>query len=166
MENDKIIIVDKDDNPIGLKCRDQIDPAVDIYRVSSIWITNTRGDILIAQRKFTKKNSPGKWGPAVAGTVEEGETYEENAYKEVREEIGIDNIILKKAKKIFLGGNRKKFSQWYTGVIDRNVDEFEIQEEEVEAVKWITPEDLIKDSQQNPDKYLASMPLMIEMFLT
>ena len=26
-------------------------------------------------RSFTKSHDPGKWGPAVAGTVEEGETY-------------------------------------------------------------------------------------------
>ena len=84
----KIIIVDEHDNEIGLKERDEIEKG-DIYRVSGIWITNSKGEILLSQRSLLKKKSPGKWTCAAAGTVDEGETYENNILKEVEEEIGI-----------------------------------------------------------------------------
>ena len=63
-----------------------------IYRVSSLWITNSKGEVLLARRAFNKKHDPGKWGPAVSGTVEEGETYESNIIKETEEELGIKSL--------------------------------------------------------------------------
>ena len=64
----------------------------DIGRVSALWITNEKGEILLAQRSFTKKRDPGVWDPAVAGTVEEGETYEQNIIKEAEEELSKSKI--------------------------------------------------------------------------
>ena len=69
--SEEIIIVDKEDNIIGYKDRYKLDPS-DIYRVSALWLTNSKEDILLAQRSFDKKHYPGKWGPAVAGTVKKG----------------------------------------------------------------------------------------------
>ena len=63
MEKPDIIIVDENDNIIGHKKRGTLDKK-DIYRVSALWIQNPKGDILLAQRKFTKKHHPGRWGPA------------------------------------------------------------------------------------------------------
>jgi predicted kinase len=88
---ERTIIVNDQDQIIGHK-----EPGTllkeDIYRVSSLWVTNSKGDILLAQRKFTQKLDPGKWGPAVAGTVDEGETYESNIIKEAEEEIGLKDM--------------------------------------------------------------------------
>jgi isopentenyldiphosphate isomerase len=74
----KIIIVNEKDKEIGLKERGTL-KTEDIYRVTALWITNSKDEILLAKRALTKSNDPGKWGPAVAGTVDEGETYEENS---------------------------------------------------------------------------------------
>ncbi|MFA6422790.1 MAG: NUDIX domain-containing protein, partial [Candidatus Buchananbacteria bacterium] len=84
----KIIIVNENDEAIGHKERNELDFS-DIYRVSGLWITNLKGEILLAQRAFTKNHDPGKWGPAAAGTVEEGEDYETNILKEAEEELGL-----------------------------------------------------------------------------
>ncbi len=51
----KIIIVDKNDNPISLKERGTVDSENDIGRVSALWITNYQNQVLLAQRKLTKK---------------------------------------------------------------------------------------------------------------
>ncbi len=86
----KIIVVDENDKEIGVKERSKITHD-DIYRVSGLWLTNSKGEILLAQRSFNKPrdNDPGKWGPAVAGTVDEDETYKENIQKEIKEELGL-----------------------------------------------------------------------------
>jgi len=85
-------IVDDQDNLIGAKPRNEIDFKNDYYRISGLWLTNSKGQILIAQRLLTKDKDPGKWGPAAAGTLEVGETYESNAYKEADEEIGLTGV--------------------------------------------------------------------------
>ena len=73
----KIIIDNENDEIIGYKNINALNQS-DIYRTSALWIKNSKGDIFLAQRAFSKKHSPGKWGPAVAGTIEKGETYYTN----------------------------------------------------------------------------------------
>jgi isopentenyldiphosphate isomerase len=64
----RAIIVDENEKVIGAKERDQILPT-DIQQITGLWLTNSKGEVLLAQRQITKKNDPGKWGPAAAGTV-------------------------------------------------------------------------------------------------
>ena len=72
-----ITIVDGDDTVLAYKREHEIDYARDNYRVSALWVTNTMGEVLLAQRSLKDDHQPGLWGPAAAGTVEK-ETYEEN----------------------------------------------------------------------------------------
>lgn len=55
-----IPIVDQNDEIIGYKDRADIS-SDDIYRVSALWVENSKGEFLLAQRGFMKKNGPGRW---------------------------------------------------------------------------------------------------------
>lgn len=165
MKKSKIIIVDENDSPVGEKYREEVDSQKDTYRCTGIWITNSEDEILIAQRKFTKKNDPLKWGPAVSGTVEIGETYESNAYKELKEEIGISDIKLTVGPKYHSITPNKYFGQWFFGKIDKPANKINIQLEEVEQVKWIKKEDLMNDLKNNPDKYVPSFNNMVDLLI-
>ncbi len=139
----RITIVDEHDEIIGYKERGTLKKE-DIYRVSALWITDSRGRILLARRHRTKSHHPRKWGPAVAGTVDEGETYEENIIKEAEEELGLKGIRPIKGQKIWVDDEYRYFTQWCTLTIDRGIDQFTIQENEVEEIKWYSPEELRK----------------------
>jgi isopentenyldiphosphate isomerase len=160
----KIIIVDENDNEIGIKARGDIDYSNDIYRSTALWLTNSKGEVLLAQRKLTKDKDPGMWGPAASGTVDEGETYDSNVYKEAEEEIGLTGIHFEKAAKTFLRYTRSHFVQWYTAVVDKDLSEFTIQEDEVEKLAWVAEEELLHDLHNNPTKYIPTMPQIVEMF--
>jgi len=54
-----IPIVDEKDKIIGYKDRKEIQKE-DIYRVSALWITNSKDEILLAQRAFSKSHDPGR----------------------------------------------------------------------------------------------------------
>ena len=75
-----IPIVDKSDNIIEHKERDKV-TGEDIRRITHVWVFNNNKEFLIAKRQPTKRISPNKWGPAVTGTLEEGETYESTTNK-------------------------------------------------------------------------------------
>ena len=154
----KIIIVDERDMPISLKGYEEL-KYEDIYRVSALWLTDkVTGDCLITQRTWTKHNDPGKWMAAASGTIEEGESYEQNIVKEIEEEIGLTNLNLKKGPKEFVDdGKHKFFVQWFTGNVDKNEVQIRIQAEEVETYAWVNKDMLIKDVAQNADKYVPSM---------
>jgi isopentenyldiphosphate isomerase len=167
MEKKDVVIVDEDDNLIGAKPRDSIDLTKDIYRVTGIWVTNSKGEVLIAKRSMLKKVNSGKWGPAVAGTVEEGETYESNAYKELEEEIGVNGIHLEIGPKLgpkeLIGSPRKYFAQWFKCQIDKKVEEFKLQEGEVDEIKWVSYDDLKKDVECNRGAYIPSMSYVLKL---
>src|ERR1700677_4628008 len=96
-----ILIVDEEDNLIGFKTYEELQYE-DIYQVSALWLKDVRtGDVLLAQRKWTKQSDPGKWAAAVAGTVDKGENYQINIVKEIEEEIGLKDLKLKLGPKQF-----------------------------------------------------------------
>ncbi|MCF7833739.1 MAG: NUDIX domain-containing protein [Candidatus Pacebacteria bacterium] len=148
----KIPIVDENDNIIEYRERDNRDLNA-IYRVSSLWITDTDGNILLARRAFNKSHDPGKWGPAVAGTVEEGETYEQNIIKEAEEEIGLKDI------KPIVGIKKRRnakwnyFVQYFLLTLPVGFNNFKIQEDEVAEIKWFPEEKLRKELKENPDEF-------------
>lgn len=152
-----IQIVDADDNVIGVKERSKVNYEKDIYRVSALWITNSKGEVLLAKRKNSKDKDPGKWGPAAAGTVESGETYKTNIYKEAEEEIGLTGVRFEIGPKIRVSQNTNYFGQWFTAVIDWPADKFKIQQSEVEQVSWVPKNVLLKDLDENPSKYIPSL---------
>jgi len=163
MPKAKIIIVNKNDEIIGYKERGTLNQS-DIYRVSALWIQNSKGEMLLAQRSFNKKHNPGQWGPAVAGTNDEGESYKSNIIKEAEEEIGLKNYHLKKAFYEFIDGEYKYFVQWFFALVDKEVKEFTIQEEEVEKIKWFSKEELTNEFKSSPEKFLKNMKQIFDFF--
>ncbi len=158
----KFIIVDESDNIIGAKERSEILPE-DIYRVSGLMLANSNDEVLIARRAYTKSHDPGKWGPAVAGTVEEGETYEQNIIKEAEEELGLVNIKPIPGPKIFRNAEHRYFAQWFILKMDKPIREFKVQEVEVAEIKWIKIEELIDAIQNQHQDFLAGAPQWLDI---
>lgn len=163
--SDLIQIVNTDDEVIGHKLRNEVDFKSDIYRATALWLTNSKGQVLIAQRTLSKDKDPGKWGPAASGTMDKGEIYDQNAAKEAEEELGVSDLVLKKEKKVRLHSPRNYFCQWYSAVTDKGISDFSIQEEEVEQIVWIDVAELVEDMKENEDKYVANMKHAAAQFL-
>lgn len=151
-----VVIADEQDIPIGLKSYGQI-TYDDIYRVSALWVTDPASDdCLLTQRKETKRNNPGKWMSAVAGTIEEGESYDENIIHETEEEIGVTDLEFNKGSKEFVDdGQHRYFVQWYTASLNRDTP-ITLQEEEVEDYAWVSREQLLKELKETPEKFVPS----------
>lgn len=162
----QIIIVDENDKIIGHKERITKKPE-DIYRVSALTIVNLKGQILLAQRSLNKDSGAGKWGPSAAGTVEPNENYLENMIKETEKELGVDlnKYDFKKVGKIRLRteGIRDFFCQVYLLKADIKIEEMTIQEEEVEAIKYVDKNYLEQDLQLNPKKYIRGLRKYFEV---
>ena len=158
----KIQIVNANDELIGVKERSEIDFQNDTYRVSALWLTNSKGEALLAKRAAIKRNDPNKWGPAVAGTIDEGETYDENIYKEADEEIGLTGVEFTKIKKTRITYPRNYFCQWYSVTLDRDPNSFKLQDDEVAEVAWVDVEQMKQELQATPEKYVPAMQQIIE----
>jgi isopentenyl-diphosphate delta-isomerase len=158
-------IVDERDRVVGYKDSSQINHPADIYRVSALWLTNSSGKVLLAQRGLSLKNSPGKWGPAVAGTVDKGETYQTNIRKEAEEEIGLTAVRLRPGpKRLVREPGRSYFCQWYTACVDMNLNDFTPDVREVASLKWVQYKALVKDVQCNPENYIPEFGGEVALF--
>ncbi len=154
--SEKAIIVDEHDNPIGVKNRKDI-TGDDIYRVSSLWITNSKGEILLARRAYTESHDPGMWGPAANGTVEEGETYESNIIKEAEEELGLTNLKIEIGEKHESHRTWHYFVQRFRATVDVPIEAFRYPKDEVAEMKWFTEDELRAAIAKNPDEFLHSV---------
>jgi len=166
----QVIIVDKDNNIIGHKSRSEL-TSEDIYRVSAVRITDENGKILLGQRALTKKKNPWKRWSSVAWTLELGETYESNIIKEIEEEIGIKMTLDQlQAQPIeyreWSWWKNKYFGQWFVWIYDWEKSLLKKQDEEVEALKRFTKEELQQELENTPEKFLTSVSIKLEEFNT
>jgi len=156
-------IVDEHDKLIEYKARGTLNQS-DIYRVAALWITNTHGQVLVAKRALTKTQSPGKWGPAVAGTVEKGETYYNNIVKEAQEELGLADVKPIKDVKLRVSQEHNFFCQWYTLTIDMPISQFVLKADEVSQVRWMSLPTLKDDIRAHPTAYTSGFKEWMKLF--
>ena len=112
------------------------------FQVIHLWIKNSKGNYLIQKRSLTKETNPGIWS-ITGGVVDSGELPINAAYRECKEELGID--IKPEEIQFMLSIKRPKmFVDVY--LIERDIDLADIvmQESEVADVKWFTTEEIIK----------------------
>ncbi len=150
-----IVFVDENDVEIGSGTKKEAAEKGIIHRVVRIFIINSNGEILLQRRaSHSGMTGAGKWDQSVGGHVDAGESYDEAAYREMKEEIGIEGIELREVKKYFSEGgdppSRKRFNMLYIGVYDEEVTP---NPEEISEVKWISPADLEAWIQRSPDDF-------------
>lgn len=160
-----IPVVNEKDEIIGSKEREQI-TFDDIYRVAALCVVDEQGRMLLARRGWKKTHDLGKWGPAVAGTVERGETYEANIIKEAEEELGLTNLKLKTEWKNFRNEPRKWkfFCQWYSTTIPAET-KLTFQEKEIAEVKWFTRHELSEQLKHDQGQFLTSVVDLMSRFM-
>ena len=128
------------------------------HRHASSWIMNYDGEILLQQRAFTKKKNPGKWAKT-GGHVDKGETPKDAVKREVYEEIGLelnDNDIKEIGFFKSTNPNEHYFSYGYLVITNYKENEFILQKEELNSVKYFKIEELEDYKRKNDDNFTFS----------
>jgi isopentenyl-diphosphate delta-isomerase type 1 len=88
-------IVDEEDRVIGKAPRSRChgDPSL-IHRVAHVLVVDKQNRLLLQKRAADKDIQPGKWDTSVGGHLNIGEDYESAAYREMKEELGIEGVEL------------------------------------------------------------------------
>jgi 16S rRNA (adenine1518-N6/adenine1519-N6)-dimethyltransferase len=82
-------IVDEQDRVIGSDTRSSVHVNNSRHRAVHMLVQNGAGEIFLQKRSIWKDRNPGLWDSSSAGHVDSGETYNEAADRELREELGI-----------------------------------------------------------------------------
>ncbi len=88
-------IVDENDRVIGQAPRSEChgNPSL-VHRVAHVLVFDSRGRLLLQKRSRHKDIQPGRWDTSVGGHLDPGESYLEAAYREAREELGLEGVAL------------------------------------------------------------------------
>lgn len=160
-----VTLVNEKDEVIGSKDRTLL-LDTDRWRIVTIWLENSGGEVLLAQRSMAKKNNPGKWGPAAAGTVEYGETYDMTAKRELQEELGVDVPLQPVGVFMHHSMIGSRADMGFVGYTDQPAEAFTIQTEEVEQIKWVGKAALQANFAQNPGIYIQEFQEILNTFIT
>ena len=88
-EPEKVVIVDAENRVVGAASRRRMRRDNLIHRATYILVFNSRGELFVHQRTFTKDVYPGFYDIAAGGVVQAGESYDVSAARELAEELGI-----------------------------------------------------------------------------
>jgi len=114
------------------------------YRVVvHVCLFDKSGRLLIQQRSMKKRMCPGKWDVSAAGAVDAGETPGRSAEREVLEELGytLDLTGIRPSITVNFSGG---FDDFFIVQRDIELSELRLQEEEVDAVRWSTQEEVLE----------------------
>lgn len=161
---EKIILVDKDDKEIGTIEKMKAHIHGKLHRAFSVFVFNSKGEIMLQQRALHKYHSGGLWTNTCCSHPNSGEVLEAAVHRRLQEEMGFDCEI--KEVKTFL----------YHAKLDNSLIEHELDHiyigyfqgepslnrEEVENWKWVSVDDLRNDLIKYPEKFTYWFKISIE----
>ncbi len=145
----KVTVVDENDNEIGNEyMMDAIKKGM-VRRAARVYVFNESGQLLVQQRS---KNvlKPLMLDQSAAGHVDIGETYEQAAYRELQEELGLSSVDLELVEISF------RTTDFYNAIYKVTIpDDTDIKydPEELHAVLWYDTDKLSKDMEEDPDNF-------------
>ena len=161
-----VILVDENDNPIGkedkVKCHL---PNGILHRAFTALIFNEEGKLLLTKRSDKKMLWPGYWDGTVASHPRESETYVSSAERRMPEEIGIVckmNYMNKFEYHVPYKdvGSENEICGTLIGIVD-DFDETCLIKDEISEIKWIDPDELKNELEQNMDVYCPWMVIAL-----
>ena len=156
----RVTIVDDKDNVIGGEERSVVYEKGLIHRLIRVLLINSKGQLLLQWRSAHEDTFPETWDQSAGGHVDEGEDYETAAYRELEEELGVSDVELKLVDTFYTSGEigAKKINRFNSVFIaSYDGDDFTLQTEEVEKVKWFDLHELYSEIETNSDDFTPGL---------
>ncbi len=162
-----VILVNEHDESLGLMEKMEAHEKGLLHRAFSVFILNSKGQMMIHQRALHKYHSGGLWTNACCSHPREGETVVEAAHRRLQEEMGFDTDVEKVLEFIYRaeldgGLTEHEYDHVLVGYYD---DEPEPNPEEVASWRWIEIDELVEDVKNNPESYTEWFKIIFERFI-
>ena len=133
---------------------------------------NDDDKILVQRRSMLKDYCPGKLDPTPGGVVGFGESYEENATREIEEEMGIDlseeNPYRNRMNRLFQfsfeDDRVKVWGEFWEATYNGPIEKLTLQTEEVAEILSIPVKELQALLEKSPDKFLPDSRHAIQLY--
>jgi isopentenyl-diphosphate delta-isomerase len=157
MSTDQVILVDEKDKPVGVAEKMEAHRKGWLHRAFSVFIFNSRGEMLLQQRALNKYHSGGLWTNACCSHPKPGEEINAAAARRLKEELGFGTSLVKVFDFIYKadfenGLTEFEFDHVFTGEYDGKIIP-DREEASDFCFKEITA--ISQSLQTHPQKYTA-----------
>lgn len=166
MEEENVILVNENDEQIGLMPKLEAHEKAVLHRAFSVFVLNSQNEIMLQQRAQQKYHSPLLWTNTCCSHQRDGETNIQAGSRRLFEEMGFETAL------------KELFHFIYKAPFDNGLTEHEldhvmigyysgepiINKEEVENWKWMSIEDVQNDIQLRPEMYTVWFKIIFDQF--
>jgi isopentenyl-diphosphate delta-isomerase len=166
MIEDNVILVNKNDEQIGLMPKLEAHEKALLHRAFSVFILNSKNEIMLQQRAHQKYHSPLLWTNTCCSHQREGESNIEAGSRRLLEEMGFKTEL----KELFHFIYKAPFDN---GLTEHELDHVmigyynenpQINIEEVENWKWMKIENIKEDIEKQPEIYTVWFKIIFDEF--
>jgi len=166
MIEENVILVNENDEPIGLMPKLEAHEKAVLHRAFSVFILNDKNQLMLQQRAHHKYHSPLLWTNTCCSHQRDGETNLDAGNRRLMEEMG------------FQAQLKELFHFIYKAPFDNGLTEHEldhvmigyynespvINPDEVESWKWMDIDEVKADIQSYPENYTVWFKIIFEEF--
>lgn len=157
--NELFDVVDEQDRVVGQATRGDVHAQKLLHRAIHVFIFNAAGKLFLQKRSLAKDKSPGLWSSSCSGHLDAGEDYDEAAWRELGEELGLR---FPKPLLRWLRFNPCEETEWEFVWVYRTVAEgpFTLNPAEIERGEWVTVDELDRRLSRQPEQFTSSFRLV------
>lgn len=166
MKEEQVILVNKNDEKIGLMPKMEAHEKALLHRAFSVFVFNNKNELMLQQRAKNKYHSPLLWANTCCSHQRDGETNIQAGKRRLQEEMG------------FVCDLKEVTSFIYKAPFDNGLTEHELDhimigyynnnpvlnKEEVENFKWMTLEAVKEDIGKQPKIYTEWFKIIFDKF--
>jgi isopentenyl-diphosphate delta-isomerase len=161
---EEVILVSPQDEEIGYMEKMEAHQLGLLHRAFSVFLFNSKGEMLLQKRAFSKYHSGGLWTNACCSHPRKGETIEQAASRRTREELGCEPEL------------QKIHSFIYKAALDNNLTEHEFDHvlvgnfegemnlniDEVSEIVYLPVQQIRQEMNEQPDKFTVWFKIIFE----
>lgn len=165
---DEVILVDKQDSPIGSMEKMEAHEKALLHRAFSVFIFNTKGEMLLQQRALHKYHSPGLWTNTCCSHPRPSEETLNAANRRLQEEMGLKSDLEFLFKFTYRtdfdnGLTEHEIDHVFSGITD---DLPQLNPNEVASYKYISLDNLKRDVKMHPQNYTSWFKICLNEVLS
>lgn len=166
MTEENVILVNENDEQIGLMPKLEAHEKAVLHRAFSVFVLNNQNEIMLQQRAHQKYHSPLLWTNTCCSHQREGENNIDAGSRRLFEEMGFKTDL----KELFHFIYKAPFDNGLTEheldhvMIGYYNDNPDINREEVEDWKWMKIEDVKADIERQPEIYTVWFKIIFDEF--
>ncbi len=166
MKRENVVLVDRNDNPIGLMPKLEAHEKGVLHRAFSVFILNRKGQLMLQRRALDKYHSPGLWTNTCCSHPRESESIIEAGLRRLKEEMGFTTPLEPMFSFIYKskfdnGLTEHEFDHVLLGYYDKQPF---INTIEVSEWKWMSLDKIILEIKNKPEDFTVWFKIIFERF--